>query len=730
MSASVRVSRRSFLTATIVSGAVLSIQVRLALAGDDTGAKALTAFVRINPDNSVTIGAKNPEIGQGIKTMLPMLIAEELDVDWDQVRIEQKPVDESVYGPQSAGGSRATEENWLPMRQAGAAARQMLVLAAADQWGVAADGISTGSGMVHHKGSGRAATYASLAEAASKVSPPALESVPLKPESAFKIIGTPRPGVDTPAILQGKPLFGIDTDLPGMLYAAIEICPVALGTIKSFDDHAVKAVKGVIAVVPLNSGIVPKGSSDAVAIVADSWWTAQQARSRLTIEWDDQGHRAHSTEAYGVQAAAALARAPQTSILETGDVAAALSGAAKTVTARYDYPFLAHSTLEPQNCTAMFQDGALTLWAPSQAPEDGRMEIAELLGIPPASITINLTRIGGGFGRRLMSDYMVQAAQIARAVPGRPVKMLFTRADDMRHDYYRPAGWHELTCGLNDSGNIVALKDHFISFGVDEKPVRAAGLAPGEFPAQLVPHVGFGASYLATNLPTGWLRAPTSNAMAFVFQSFLDEVAEAAGTDLPTLMLRTLGENRVLPKIGRSAPFNTARARKVIEEVSAFAAWDGRRAPSPTGTGKGFGFYFSHSGYVAEVLEVNVSDAGEIKVAKVWVVADIGTPVINPLNAEHQVQGSVLDGLAQAMIGQRIDQVEGAIAQENFDGFPLLRMDSVPAEVAVKFVRSPYPPTGLGEPALPPVIPALSNAIYAATGKRIRSLPMSLSAWR
>ncbi|MCT2401468.1 xanthine dehydrogenase family protein molybdopterin-binding subunit [Novosphingobium mangrovi (ex Huang et al. 2023)] len=730
MNAPFEISRRSFLSASLLAGAVLSFQARLALAGDGaTGGEdetVLNAFVRINPDNSVIIGAKNPEIGQGVKTMLPMLIAEELDVDWDQVHIEQTLADDKLYGRQSAGGSRSTPVNWLPMRQTGAAARQMLVTAAAAQWGVAPASVTTAKGMVHHEPSGRSATYASLAEAASAIEPPALDTVPLKPDDSFRIIGTSRRGVDTPAILQGKPLFGIDTELPGMVYAAIEACPVFLGTIGSFDDAAVKAIKGVIAVVPINSGILPKGKFDTLAIVADSWWTAQQARSQLKVEWDLGDLKQFSTEAYAAQADAALEGAPQGDILKKGDVEAGLAGAVKTVSARYDYPFLAHCTLEPQNCTGLFEDGALTLWAPSQSPGSGRRQVSDILDLPQDAITIHMTRIGGGFGRRLMADYMVQVAQIARAVPGKPVKMIYARADDVRHDYYRPAGWHALTAGLDKDGRLVALRDHFVSFGADGQPIRAAEMEETEFPAQLLPDVHFGVSYLATNLPTGWLRAPTSNAMAFVFQSFLDELAEAAGVDLPTFVLGLLGEDRLLPAVGRAPQFNTGRARAVIEEVCKFAGWDGKRPTGASGKGRGFGFYFSHAGYFAEVLDVAVSEAGDIVVEKVHVVGDIGSHVINPINAESQVQGSVLDGLAQSMIGQKIDQSEGAIVQENFDSFPLLRIETAPREVVVKFVTSPYPPTGLGEPALPPVIPALTNAIYAATGKRVRSLPISL----
>ena len=717
------VSRRSFLTASLAGGVAVTFTARLALAGEEQdGAGGLTAFVTIHPDNSVTIGSRNPEIGQGVKTMLPMLIAEELDVDWDQVKVEQLPLNTDLYGPQFAGGSRATPMAWLPMRRAGAAARHMLVAAAASQWGVGADSLTTAGGKVTHAASGRTASYASLAAGAAAQTAPDPDSLTLKDEDSFKIIGKSKRGVDTPAILKGQPLYGIDTDLPGMVYAAIEICPVFKGTIASFDDAAVKALAGVIAVVPLNSGLVAKGKNDALAIVADSWWTAQKAREKLAVEWNTEGFDGFSTEGYATGAAEALKGAPQGEIVKKGDVDAAMAGAAKIVSAQYDYPTLAHATLEPQNCTALFQGGKLTLWAPSQSPAGGVTQLSDITGIAPEDVTVNLTRIGGGFGRRLMSDYMVQAAQIAQALPGKPVKMIYARADDMRHDFYRPAGWHALSAAIDDKGALTTIRDHFVTFGEDGQPIRAAGMDADEFPAELLANVDFGASYLATNMPTGWLRAPTSNAMAFVFQSFLDEVAEAAGTDLPTLMLQILGEGRQLPQTGRDPGFHTGRARKVIEEVVKLSGWDGKRPAAPVGKGRGFAFYFSHMGYFAEVVDVSAPQDARLWIDKIWVVGDVGSHIINPVNALHQAQGSAIDGLSQAMIGQRIDQVDGAIVQENFDTFPLMRMDSIPRDIEVKFITTPFPPTGMGEPALPPVIPALTNAIYVATGRRIRSL--------
>ncbi|MEI6642840.1 MAG: molybdopterin cofactor-binding domain-containing protein [Novosphingobium sp.] len=722
------VNRRSFLVASLASGAALTFEARLAFAATGKAEPAmLGAFITIAPDNTVTILAKNPEIGQGVKTMLPMLIAEELDVAWSQVKIQQADENQDKYGPQFAGGSMTTPLNWLPARQAGAGARAMLVAAAAQQWGVPATSLTTGEGMVKHAASGRSITYAALAPVAAKIAAPDLEKVPLKSPKDFRIVGKAMKGVDTPAIVRGEPLFGIDAHPEGMLYAAMVKCPVISGTLKSFDDSAVRKEKGVLAVVAITDGEIPAGKHNAVAVIGDSWWRVHKAREKLAVEWETAGFDGFSTEGYTAQAKALLGAAPTADLFKAGNADAALAKAAKVVTADYAYPFLAHATLEPQNCTALWHaDGKLEFWAPTQDPGTARGDIAKVLGIAPASMTIHMTRIGGGFGRRLMSDFMVLTACVAKAVPGRPVKLLFDRTDDMRNDYYRPAGWHRMTAGIDAGGALVALKDHFVTFGAGGKPVRAAEMRATEFPGPVLPDVHFGMSFIPTNLTTGWLRAPTSNAVSFVFQGFLDEVAEAAGTDLPELMRRTLGAQRQLPPEPDDTPFDTGRARGVIDAVCKFAGWTGKRSATP-GKGRGFGFYFSHRGYFAEVVDLTITDGSTITIDKVWVAGDIGSQVINPLNAEHQMQGAVIDGIAQALVWQPIEQKAGAVTQENFGDFPLIRINQTPGEVAITWVVTDNPPTGLGEPTLPPVIPAIANAIRDATGKRLRNLPMSLA---
>lgn len=722
---SATLSRRKFIGASLLAGGGLLFDISVPLRASAQGSEAsvLTAFVRILPDNSVVIGGKNAEIGQGAKTSLPMLIAEELDVDWASVTVEQTHADQSLFGSQSAGGSRTTGREWLPMRQAGAAARAMLVAAAAQHWGVPADRLETASGTVRDPQSGRSIAYGELAEAAASIEPPALDDLKLKSPDQYTIIGQPVVGVDTPAIVAGKPLFGIDVDLPGMLHAVLETCPALGGRYVAANLDEVRALPGVDHVLLVEGDGAAESLLDGVAILGKSWWSVNEARKKLSVEWDDSAQRGFSTEAYREQAASLLAQAPTQQVRLDGDPEAALAGAATLVEAQYDYPTLAHGTLEPQNCTALFEEGKIEIWAPTQNPENGRALVAEALGIAPENIRINLTRIGGGFGRRLMNDYMVQAAAIARQVPGIPVKLLYQRQDEFRRDFFRPGGWHKFRAGLDADGKLVALTDQYVTYGSGGEAARAGELAPTLLPAGLLDHLAYGQSLIESNLPGGWLRAPRSNAFGFVTQGFLDEVAEAAGKDLPTLMLELLAEDRSLHMGTRSPPFVTSRAHGVIRKVLEMGNWSGRGSRED-GQGRGFAFYFSHAGYFAEIVDVAVEGTTPT-VEKVWVAGDVGSQIVNPLNALHQVQGSVIEGLGQALVGQEVTQVNGAVEQSNFDRHPFMRIHQVP-EVLVEFVTTDNPPTGLGEPALPPVIPALVNALYDATGTRVRSLPVRL----
>jgi isoquinoline 1-oxidoreductase subunit beta len=711
-------SRRAFLRASVAVGGGLLLDFSLpgmlrARDNSQEAASTLNAFVQISGDGTVTILSKNPEIGQGIKTMLPMLIAEELDVDWASVRIEQALSDPARYGLQFAGGSRATPLNWEPLRRVGAAARQMLMSAAAQSWSVPVSECDTESGRVIHQPTKRRLSYGRLASKAALLAAPDLAQVTLKDPKNFKIIGKSHPGVDSPLVVTGKPLFGIDVTVPGMLYAVFVKSPVFGGTVVSANLEAVKTETGVQDAFIVNGGAVFNALGNGVAIVGTNWWQVNQARETLQVVWDEGATAAQSSAGFAKQAVAISTRAPGAKIVTDGDVTQALGASAQRLEAAYSYPFLSHATLEPQNCTAHFHDGKVEIWAPTQNPDAGRKIVAKTLGLTDEDITIHMVRCGGGFGRRLMNDYMVEAAWISKQA-GAPVKLLWNRQDDIQHDFYRPAGFHFFKAGLDGAGKLQAFSDHFVSFGENGKAAPSADMGANEFPAKFVPNLELGISFMPLGIPTGPLRAPGSNGLAFVFQSFIDEIAHAAGQDPLQYRIDLLGERR---QVGA---FDTGRMIDVLALVRDKSGW-GRRKP-PKGSGMGVAFYYSHLGYFAEVVHATVAAGGKITVDKVWVANDVGSQIINPLGAENQVQGAALDGIGAAL-GQVITLENGRVVQSNFNDFLLLRMNQAPP-IEVHFLKTEHPPTGLGEPALPPVLPALCNALFAASGVRIRSLPI------
>ena len=716
--------RRDFLRVTALAGGGLAIgswwQPLDAAGAPIAEAFAPNAFIRITADSVITIVSKNPEIGQGIKTSLPMLVAEELDVAWSTVTVEQAVSDAARYGSQVAGGSTATPAHYDSMRQAGAVARQMLVAAAAATWGVPETECTTSGGMVRHAKSKRAMRYGALAAKAATMPVPDPKTVRLKDPKDYTVIGTAVPGVDNPAIVRGKPLFGIDVTVPGMLYAVFHKCPVFGGTVVSANLDAVRALPGVKQAFVVTGGTNLAGLLSGVAILGDSWWAANEARKQLKVTWAEGATAAQSSAGFAAQAETLAAGAPQRTLRQDGDLTAALGSAVQKVEAAYSYPFLAHATLEPMNCTARLVDGKVEIWAPSQNPQSGRQLVAQTLGVPPADITIHMTRCGGGFGRRLNNDYMVEAAAIAKQA-GVPVKLLWSRDDDIQHDFYRPAGFHFLKGGVDAAGKLVAWQNHFVSFGEGQGFAASANIGATEFPALFVPNFLLQSSVMSLGVPTGFLRAPGSNALAFVAQSFLDELAHAAKRDPLQFRLDLLGPARIVEENGRTI-YDAGRMRGVLEAVRQRSGWGTRAVPA--GHGLGVAFHFSHRGYFAEVVEASVSSDGGVRVHGVWVAGDIGRQIINPSNAVNQVQGSVIDGLSEAF-GQEITIAAGRVEQSNFDDFPVMRIPQAPKVIDVHFVTSDVGPTGLGEPALPPVVPALCNAIFAVTGKRIRSLPLS-----
>lgn len=737
-----RLNRREFLKATTLAGGGFALGLYRAPWAMAQGAPPPdlkpTAFISIAQNGIATIKARGPEIGQGVRTMLPMLIAEELDVEWKDVHVVQAELDEAAYGPQFAGGSMSTPISWNPMRQVGAAARQMLMEAAAKKWSVPAGECSTEAGRVLHKKSGRSAGYGELAEAAAAGPVPPLKSVKLKNAKNYRIIGKSQTGVDMRAISTGKPIFGIDIQLPGMLHAVIAKCPVYGGKVKSANTEEVGKLPGVHKVVIIpgtlsNDVVVPNepGMEPGVAVLASTWWHAESARQQLKVEWDEGSGAAQSSDGFAENAEKLLAAEPQNTIRTYGDADGALKSSAKVIEAKYAYPFIAHATLEPMGTTAAYKDGKLEIWTQSQTPGGGRGLVAQALGIDPGQITVNMIRAGGGFGRRLMNDYMVEAAWLSREA-GTPVKLTWSREDDMGHDAYRAGGFHKLKAGLDSNGKLVAWRQHFVTYGEGKKSAAGAGIDALEYPSGRVPNYTLCSSAMPLKLRTGWLRAPGANALCWVGQSFLDELAHEAGRDPLEFQLEVLAREAVpLPghvarmgEDGADPELNAERLKGVFTLVAEKSGWAKRKQEK--GRGMGIAAYFCHLGYFAEVADVSVDANNKVTVHRIWAAGDVGRQIINPGAAENITKGGILEGLSE--MGQEITLSAGAVNQSNYDTFQFLRMREAPP-VEVHWKITDFPPTGLGEPMLPPALPAVTNAIFAATGKRIRTLPLQKSGF-
>ena len=717
--------RRDFLKISLGLALSSSGSISMMSLASAEASGTLNAYVSINADGSVTIYGPNPEVGQGVNTSLPMIVAEELDAKWDDVRCEAAPVQQQ-YGMQFAGGSLSIPMRWDEMRKVGATAKEMLCRAAATQWGVPRKELTTADSMVLHSRSGKAAHYKDLVAAASLLSVPDEADVRLKAPEQYRLLGQRISNASAEGIATGEPIFGIDAQIDGMVYASFVKCPSIGGVAKSANLEVVKALPGIIDAFILDGTPGPYNFNiresyaiqSGVAIVGKDTWSTFKARETLKVDWDLSTASTDDSDAIEAEALAALAAGKvETEIERAGDVDAAFANAAMTADATYSTDFVSHAQLEPQGVVVSAATSAVEVWTSSQTPVFVTSNLVKLLDVTPGNITVHQLRGGGGFGRRLSNEYIYEAALISRRV-GAPVKLQWKREDDMAFDYFRAPTYYRLQGAISTDGQLTGWKNLVASASADGKTANyGAGYRPYDFPGKVIPNVAVEQSFIKSQTPTGAWRAPISNVYAFAEQSFIAELAHTAGQDHRDFLLNAIGDKGWI-KEGDMASLNTARAQATIEAVTKAAGW-GRTLPE--GHGLGLAFFLSHSGHIAEVAEVSV-EGKRITVHDVWVAADVGQ-VVNLSGLENQLQGSVIDGLS-SMAAQSISIKKGAVVQSNYDSYPLLRMPQSP-RVHVLALNSGYRPTGAGEPALPPLAPAVCNAVFNACGERIRALPIS-----
>jgi isoquinoline 1-oxidoreductase beta subunit len=734
-------NRRQFLqsSATVAGGLMLGIRINSASARqiEATGMPSeptIGFFVRIEPSGQVIIGSPQPEMGQGVKTSLPMLIAEELDVDWSAVTVEQMPMGIKrdaegnlawLHVGQGAGGSNSVTGNWQPLREAGATARQLLMQVAANRWRVPVGELTTEPGVVIHSASGRRIPYGELAAEATAL--PLPENPPtLKDRKDYRIIGQPTKVVDAEDIVTGRAVYGIDANLPGQVYASMERCPWHDGRALSVDDKAARAIPGVIDVVTLD-GPAPGEPytmlASGVAVIADSTWAAMKGRRALEIEWDKGPHATESTAGLRRQMESAM-DSPGQVVLNDGNVRTAFDAAAQTLESDYFVPYASHAPLEPQCCVVHVREDGADVIGPIQMPSSASRMVGKLTGLDRISINVMMTRLGGGFGRRLTVDYVAEATLISMAVK-KPVKLQWTREDDLHHDFYRPCGLHRMRAGLDQKGRIEAWTHRLASPSkyyrrpdVPEEDMWKPELYPDDLPRRLVPNVQLEYFSMQSGVPRGSWRAPAHYANAFVVQSFLDELAHKTGADPLEYRLQLLGEPKEYPYENHGGPvFDSGRLAGVLKLAAEKGGW-GEKLPA--GRGRGIAGHFTFGGYAAFVVDVTVD--GGLRVERVVGAVDCGLAV-NPNHVIAQMESGIHDGLSSAL-RLEITLQDGQIQQDNFDSYPLASMADAPRIVENYIVDSPHPPAGMGEPPISPLAPALTNAIYAATGKRIRELPI------
>lgn len=703
MTQTMKTSRRDFLKIAATAGGGLFLGFHMSscespamevLSDEEVlnGALNFNSYLSVSPDGHVVIFSPNPELGQNIKTSFPMIVAEELDADWEKVKVVQAHLDTEKYDRQVTGGSGAMPHSWERLRQAGATARQMLMEAAAKRWEVSVASLTTAKGEVIHRESGRKLSYGELANEAAQLAVPT--EVKLKDRKDFKIIGTPVRNVDNKGMFTGKPLYGLDVYREGMLNAMIQRAPFGM-KLKDFDAEEAKAIPGIVDVVSFNNN---------VAIVGKSTWPILKARRVLQVNYEPDGD-VESTDDHNRLFTELLDKGNAQVMRKDGDVERAFIQAAKVVRSEFQCPFLSHSPMEPMNFFAHVKEDGVELVGPTQTPDRARTETAELLGIAPEKVSLELTRLGGGFGRRLRADFVTEAVEVSRLMKA-PVKVTWTREDDMTGGAYRPAVRYRFEAALDGEGNMTGYK------------LRGVGMNAGNctrqdnFPSGAVDNLLIESIEHKSSITTNAWRAPITNFLAFAEQSFLDEVAEAAGKDPVQFRLALLDRAKKNP-VGE-IHYDIDRMKGVIQLAAEKSGWG-----SKAGVSQGFSVYFSHRSYVAQVADVRMKQGNPV-LEKIYAATDCGI-VVNPTGADQQVRGGIVDGMGHAMFSNMTFK-NGLPEQKNFDSYRLIRMKEVP-EIETHFVDNGIDPTGLGEPALPPTGGAIANAIYKATGKRLRNQP-------
>jgi isoquinoline 1-oxidoreductase beta subunit len=738
-------SRRSFITVSLAATGGLLVAMRSEPLGAQmqmaapTGPAGFPAhYIQIDPDDRVLIWSAQPEMGEGTKTSLPMLIAEELDADWTKVRIDDAPLDRT-YGGQGVGGSDAIRSDWDDLRRIGATARALLIAAAAAQWNVPAGECDTAAHSVRHPASGREARFGSLASTAAALKVP--RDVPLKDPARYRLIGTRVNGIDNHKIVTGQPLFGIDVRLPNMKFAAIAKCPVFNGRPVKIDATKARQVPGVREIVEIKGLDNPTFLMPGVAVVADSTWAAFKGREALIVQWDEGPYATESNATLTEQFQKLLA-APPVTLHNSGRVDDALASATSVVDNTYAFPFVSHATLEPHNCTADYRPATGELWVrgPIQMPMSAQSIVARATGVAMDKIHVHCTRIGGGFGRRLMSDYAAEAGVVAKAIGG-PVMIVDSREGDLQHDYYRPAAMQRLRAGVDAEGQIIAW-DHIIAscsrnayrkdsrgehstetYGSYVGRVQSVQQLDADLQPTRIPNARLRYGAPLTGIATGAWRAPAHVVNAFTIETTIDELAARAKRSPVDLRLAILGESADVPKnADDQSPYDPMRMRRVLLEAVERGAFG---KPAPDGRARGLAMHHTFGSYCAHVVELSVAPGASgqkrVTIHKIVSVGDVGQPV-NLSMLEAQMQGGIIDGLGAAFYGE-VPIANGRATSRNFGDYRLIRMREAPLAIETHFIPSRLRPTGFGEPPLPPIAPAVANAIAALTGERVRIMP-------